>query len=178
MKALEGVNRLLEHLHHRDAPDILRGLSGNALSGALVFLKELHARPGHHGHQADKPDDHRDQAGKPHAPVKDEEQPHRQYRRYDPAHRVGDGVGKERFCQRRVVVDLLAQPPREVGVKVPQRQVNEMGGRRLSHICRHPEGRKVCTHEPGEIHSRAQKRRRQRVPAVAGKPCRNAASRR
>ena len=178
MKALEGVNRLLEYLHHRDAPDILRGLSGNALSCPLVFLKELHARPGHHGHQADKPDDHGDQAGKPHAPVKDEEQPHRQYRRYDPAHRVGDGVGKERFCQRRVVVDLLAQPPREVGVKVPQRQVNEMGDRRLSHICRHPEGRKVRTHEPGEIDRRAQKRRRQRIPAVAGKPCRNAASRR
>ena len=178
MKALEGVNRLLEYLHHRDAPDILRGLGGNALSGALVFLKELHAGARHHGHQADKPDDHGDQAGKPHAPVKDEEQPHRQYRRYDPAHRVGDGVGKERFCQRRVVVDLLAQPPREVGVKVPQRQVNEMGGRRLSHIRRHPEGRKVRTHEPGEIDSRAQKRRRQRVPAVAGKPCRNAASRR
>ena len=178
MKALEGVNRLLEHLHHRDAPDILRGLGRNALSGALVFPKELHASPGHHTHQADKPDDHGDQAGKPHAPVKDEEQPHRQYRRYDPAHRVGDGVGKERFCQCRIVVDLLAQPPREVGVKVPQRQVNEMGGRRLSHICRHPEGRKVCTHEPGEIDRRAQKCRRQRVPAVAGKPCRNAASRR
>ena len=178
MKALEGVNRLLEHLHHRDAPDILRGLGGNTLSGALVFLKELHARPGHHAHQADKPDNHGDQAGKPHAPVKDEEQSHRQYRRYDPAHRVGDGVGKERFCQRRVVVDLLAQPPRKIGVKVPQRQVNEMGGRRLSHICRHPEGRKVRTHEPGEIDRRAQKRRRQRVPAVAGKPCRNAASRR
>ena len=112
MKALEGVNRLLEYLHHRDAPDILRGLSGNALSCPLVCLKELHARPGHHGHQADKPDDHGDQAGKPHAPVKDEEQYHRQYRRYDPAHRVGDGVGKERFCQRCVVVDLLAQPPR------------------------------------------------------------------
>ena len=43
---------------------------------------------------------------------------------------------------------------------------------------RQPEGRKVCTHEPGEIHSRAQKRRRQRIPAVAGKPFRNAASRR
>ena len=178
MKALEGVNRLLEYLDHRDAPDILRGLGGNALSGALVFLKELHAGARHHGHQADKRDDHGDQAGKPHAPVKDEEQPHRQYRRYDPAHRVGDGVGKERFCQRRVVVDLLAQPPREIGVKVPQRQVNEMGDRRLSHIRRHPEGRKVRTHEPGEIHSRAQKRRRQRIPAVAGKPCRNAASRR
>ena len=99
MKALEGVNRLLEHLHHRDAPDILRGLGGNALSCPLVFLKELHASPGHHAHQADKPDDHGDQAGKPHAPVKDEEQSHRQYRRYDPAHRVGDGMGKERFCQ-------------------------------------------------------------------------------
>ena len=178
MKALEGVNCLLEYLHHRDAPDILRGLGGNALSGALVFLKELHAGARHHGHQADKRDDHGDQAGKPHAPVKDEEQYHRQYRRYDPTHRVGDGVGKERFCQRRVVVDLLAQPPRKIGVKVPQRQVNEMGGRRLSHICRHPEGRKVCTHEPGEIDRRAQKCRRQRVPAVAGKPCRNAASRR
>ena len=78
MKALEGVNRLLEHLHHRDAPDILCGLGGNTLSGALVFLKELHACPGHHGHQADKPDNHGDQAGKPHAPVKDEEQSHRQ----------------------------------------------------------------------------------------------------
>ena len=77
------------------------------------------------------------------------------YRCYDSAHRVGDGVGKERFCQRRVVVDLLAQPPREVGVKVPQRQVNEMGDRRLSHICRHPEGRKVRTHEAGEIDRRA-----------------------
>ena len=178
MKALEGVNRLLEYLHHRDTPDILRGLGRNALSGALVFLKELHAGARHHGHQADKPDNHGDQAGKPHAPVKDEEQPHRQYRRYDPAHRVGDGVGEEGFCQRRVVVDLLAKPSREVGVKVPQRQVNEMGGRRLSHIRRHPEGRKVCTHEPGEIDRRAQKCRRQRIPAVAGKPCRNAASRR
>ena len=178
MKALEGVNRLLEHLHHRDAPDILRGLGGNALSGTLVFLKELHAGARHHGHQADKPDNHGDQAGEPHAPVKDKEQPHRQCRRYDPAHRVGDGMGKERFCQCRVVVDLLAQPPRKVDVKVPQRQVNEMSGRRLSHICRHPEGRKVRTHEPGEIDRRAQKRRRQRIPAVAGKPCRNAAPRR
>ena len=78
MKALEGVNRLLEYLHHRDAPDILCGLGGNALSCPLVFLKELHASPGHHGHQADKPDNHGDQAGKPHAPVKDEEQSHRQ----------------------------------------------------------------------------------------------------
>ena len=178
MKALEGVNRLLEHLHHRDAPDILRGLGGNALSGTLVFLKELHAGARHHAHQADKPDNHGNQAGEPHAPVKDEEQSNRQYRRYDPTHCVGDGVGKERFCQRCVVVDLLAQPPREVGVKVPQRQVNEMSGRRLSHIRRHPEGRKVRAHEPGEIDRRAQKRRRQRIPAVAGKPCRNAASRR
>ena len=32
-------------------------------------------------------------------------------------------------------------------------------------IRRHPEGRKVCTHKPGEIDHRAQKRRRQRVPA-------------
>ena len=178
MKALEGVNRLLEHLHHRDAPDILRGLGGNALSGTLVFLKELHAGARHHAHQVDESDNHGDQAGKPHAPVKDEEQPNRQYWRYDPTHRVGDGVGEEGFGQRRVVVDLLAKPPREVGVKVPQRQVNEMDDRRLSHIRRHPEGRKVCTHEPGEIHSRAQKRRRQRIPAEAGKPCRNAASRR
>ena len=178
MKALEGVNRLLEYLDHRDAPDILRGLGGNALSCPLVFLKELHAGARHHAHQVGKPDDHRDQAGKPHAPVKDEEQPNRQYRRYDPAHCVGDGVGKERFCQRRIVVDLLAKPPREVGVKVPQRQVNEMGDRRLSHIRRHPEGRKVRAHEAGEIDRRAQKRRRQRIPAVAGKPRRNAASRR
>ena len=178
MKALEGVNRLLEYLHHRDTPDILCGLGGNALSCPLVFLKELHARPGHHAHQADKPDNHGDQAGKPHAPVKDEEQYHRQYRRYDPAHRVGDGVGEEGFCQRRVVVDLLAKPSREVGVKVPQWQVNKMGDRRLSHICRHPEGRKVRTHEAGEIDRRAQKCRRQCIPAVAGKPCRNAASRR
>ncbi len=178
MKALEGVNCLLEDLDHRDAPDILRGLGGNALSCALVFLKELHAGARHHGHQAGKPDNHRDQAGKPHAPVKDEEQPHRQYRRYDPAHRVGDSVGKERFCQRRVVVDLLAQLPRKIGVKVPQRQINEMGDRRLSHIRRHPEGRKVRTHKSSEIDRCAQKRRRQRIPAVAGKPCRNAASRR
>ena len=44
----------------------------------ILFLKELHASPGHHAHQADKPDNHGDQAGKPHAPVKDEEQSHRQ----------------------------------------------------------------------------------------------------
>ena len=36
----------------------------------------------------------------------------------------------------------------------------------------------VRAHEAGEIDRRAQKRRRQRIPAVAGKPHRNAASRR
>ncbi len=111
--------------------------------------------------------------------IKDEEQPTASIGVMIPPTASGDGVGKERFCQRRVVVDLLAKPPREVGVKVPQRQVNEMGDRRLSHIRRHRKAAKVGTHEPGEIHDRrAQKRRRQRVPAVAGKPCRNAASRR
>ena len=38
MKALEGVNRLLEHLHHRDAPDILRGLD--------VYKRQAESIPG------------------------------------------------------------------------------------------------------------------------------------
>ena len=90
-------------------------------------------------------------------------------------HRRRTGSAVVKAC---LLYTSLAKPPREVGVKVPQRQVNEMGDRRLSHIRRHPEGCKMRAHEAGEIDRCAQKRCRQRVPAVAGKPCRNAASRR
>ena len=173
MKVLEGEHCLLKYLHHRDSSDILCGFGGNAFSCPLVFLKEFHTGACHHAHQKQQTDDHRNQTSKPHAPVKDKEKPHRQHRCYDSPHRVGNGVCQQRLSHRSVIVDLLAQSPCEIGVKIPQRQLHQVGNRHFSHIRCHTESRKVRTHEPGKVASGTQDCRDQGVPAIACKPFRD-----
>ena len=56
LEGFEGIHRLLEDLHHRDAPDILRASLGHAVLGCLVLRHNLGVLAAHHGEHSENRD--------------------------------------------------------------------------------------------------------------------------
>ena len=114
VEGIEGVDRLLEHLHHRDAPDILHCLAAHALDLLLIAVEEAGVFAAHHHAHGQQGQHHGEQAQKAHSPVKKEQHHDGGDGRHRRSGQVGELVGQQVLGEPGVVVDELAQPPRLV----------------------------------------------------------------
>ena len=168
LERLEGVDRLLEDLDHRDTPDVLSACFGDAVQGRLIFTQDLGVFTAHHGEHGHNGDHRRQQAGRPHPPVKDEHHHQHGDEQGDGAHDVRQVVGQQglRVGRRRV------QPPADeaggVGVEKTQRGLHHMGHALLADVGRRAEGRQMGTHQSREVQDDAGHRKGERQPAVLG----------
>ena len=168
LESLEGVDRLLENLDHRDAPDVLRARLGHAVLGRLVLRHQFGVFAPHHGEHGRHRDHRRQQAGGAHPPVKEEHHHQHGHKQGDGAHDVRQVVGQQRFRLRRRRVQPPPDEARGVGVEKAQGGLHHVGHPPLADVGRGAEGRQVGAHEPREVQQNAAHRKREGQPAVLG----------
>ena len=151
LEGFEGVDRLLEDLHHRDTPDILGAGLGHSILGRLVLRHELSVLAAHHGEHAEDGDYRCQQAGAAHPPVEDEHQHQHGYKQDDSAHDVRQIVGQQGLGIGRRRVQPAADQAGGVGVEPAQRGVHYMCYTPLSDVGRCAEGRQMGTHESSKV---------------------------
>ena len=127
VEGLEGVDRLLEHLHHGDATDVLHRLAAHALDLLLIAVEEAGVLAAHHHAHGEQGQHHGEQAQQAHPPVKEEQYDDSGDGRHRRGGQVGELVGQQVLGEPGVVVDELAQPPRLVPGEKAQREPQHMG---------------------------------------------------
>ena len=151
VEGLEGVDRLLEHLYHRNAPDILHRLAAHALDLLLIAVEEAGIFAAHHQAHGQQSQHHGEQAQKAHPPVKEEQHDDGS----DGCHRrggqVGELVGQQVLGEPGVVVDELAQPPRLIPGKKAQGELQHMGHSGAPDVPGGAEGRDMGGHKGGKV---------------------------
>ena len=115
---LEGIDRLLEDFHHRDAADILGARLGHTVLGRLIFCHQLGVFSAHHGEHGDDGNHRRQQAGSAHPPVEDEHQHQHRKEHDDCADDVCQIVCQQRFGVGRRRVQPSPDKAGGVGVKI------------------------------------------------------------
>ena len=151
VKRPEGVHGLLEHLHHRNAPDVFHRLRAHFFNLLLIPVEEARVFPAHHHAHADHRKHHGEQTQKPHPPVEQKQHHDSRHRRENGRRQIGQLVGQQILRQPRVVVDELSQPPGLVSGEKSQREVHHMGHSSPPDVPRRPEGGDVGTHQGREI---------------------------
>ena len=151
VEGLEGVDRLLEHLYHRNAPDILHRLAAHALDLLLIAVEEAGIFAAHHQAHGQQSQHHGEQAQKAHPPVKEEQHDDGS----DGCHRrggqVGELMGQQVLGEPSVVVDELAQPPRLIPGKKAQGELQHMGHSGAPDVPGGAEGRDMGGHKGGKV---------------------------
>ena len=168
LERLEGIHRLLEDLHHRDAPDILGARLGHAVLGRLVLRHDLGVLAPHHGEHGEDGDHRRQQAGAAHPPVKDEHQHQHGNKQGDGTHDVCQIVGQQGLGVGRRRVQPSPDEAGGVGVEPAQRGVHHMGHALLADVGRRAESRQVSTHQPPEVQHDAPEGSPEGQPPVPG----------
>ena len=168
LERLEGPHRLLEDLHHRDAPDILGARLGHAVLGRLVLRHDLGVLAPHHGEHGEDGDHRRQQAGAAHPPVKDEHQHQHGNKQGDGTHDVCQIVGQQGLGVGRRRVQPSPDEAGGVGVEPAQRGVHHMGHALLADVGRRAESRQVSTHQPPEVQHDAPEGSPEGQPPVPG----------
>ena len=152
LERLKGIHRLLEHLHHRDAPDVLGARLAHDVLSRLVFSHEPGVLPAHHGEHGSNGNHSRHQARSAHAPVKHKHQYQHGDKHGDGTYNVGQIVRQQRFRFRRRPVQAVAQKTRGVGIKESQRRFHQVRHALFADIGCRAEGRQVSAHQRGKIH--------------------------
>ena len=168
LERLEGPHRLLEDLHHRDAPDILGARLGHPILGGLVFGHKLCVFAAHHGKHGEDGDDCRQQAGAAHPPVKDKHQGQHGHKQGNGAHDVCQVMGQQRLGIRRSGIQPSPDETGGVGVEPAQRGLHHMGHAPLADVGRRAKRRQMGTHQAGKIQRDPAHLGRKRHPAVPG----------
>ena len=166
MECLEGINRLLEHLHHGDAAHVLGARLVHLDERLHVLRHEVHTAPAHHVEHAAKREDDRNQARKPESPVEREEQREHADDHGDRSRRVGQLMREQPFRLRRAAVNHAPQRARGVRVEVAERRAHQMLGRLFAHVRRAAERRQVRAHESREVQQDGRRRKAERPPPV------------
>ena len=151
VESLEGVDRLLEHLYHRDAPDILYRLAAHALDLLLIAVEKAGVLAAHHHAHGEQRQYHGEQTQQTHPPVKEEQYHDGGDRRHCRGGQVGELVGKQVLGEPGVVVNELAQPPRLVPGKKAQGEFQHMGHGGAPDVPGGAEGRDMGGHEGGKV---------------------------
>ena len=164
----EAVHRLLEHLDHGDAANILGARLVHLDERFHVARHEVHAAPAHHVEHARKRYNDGRKAGKPEPPVEDEEQREHAEDHGHAARGVRQLVGKQPLGLGRAAVHDAPERPARVRVEVTEARVHEVVRGRLAHVGRAAECRKVRAHEACEVQQDAPRREAERPPTVCG----------
>ena len=172
VECLKGVNGLLEHFHHRDAPDILHCLSAHLLDLPLVAVEEPGVPAAHHGHHAAQGQHHGEKAQQAHPPVKDEQQHDGGQRCHHRRRQVRQLVGQQVLRQGGVVVDDLPQLAGAVPGEEAQGQLHQVGHPGMAHVPGGPEGGDVGAHQRREVQGDVGHGEPHRHPAPAGQALR------
>ena len=168
LERLEGVDRLLEDLDHRDAPDILGARLGHTVLGRLVFRHQLGVVAPHHGEHGHNGDHRRQQARRPHPPVKDEHHHQHGKEQGDGTHDVRQVVGQQALGIGRRRVQPPADEAGGVGVEKAQRGLHHMGHALLADVGRRAEGRQMGAHQSREVQDDTGHCKGKRQPAILG----------
>ena len=170
LEGLEGIHRLLEHLHHRDAPHVLcTGLAHHVL-GSLVFRHQAGVFAAHHGTQRANGHHRCQQAGCAHPPIEPEHQHQHSDKHGDGAHDVSQVVGQQGFRFGSRTVQTIAQKAGSVDVKEAQRRFHQMCHALLADVGSRTEGRQMGTHQGTEIDHNARQRKGEGHPTIPGNP--------
>ena len=145
---MRSISRLLEHLHHRDAPDIFHRLAAHALDLLLIAVKEAGVLAAHHQAHGQQGQHHGEQAQQAHPPVKEEQHHDGGDGRHRRGGQVGEFVGKQVLGEPGVVVNEFAQPPRLVPGKKAQGEFQHMGHGGAPDVPGGAEGRDMGGHGP------------------------------
>ena len=123
VEGLEGVDRLLEHLYHRNTPDILHRLAAHALDLFLIAVEEAGVLAAHHQAHGQQSQHHGEQAQKAHPPVKEEQHDDGGDGRHRRGGQIGQLMSQQILGKPGIVVDELAQPSRLVPGEKAQREL-------------------------------------------------------
>ena len=167
VEGLEGIDRLLEHFHHRDAPDVLHRLAAHALDLFLIAVEKAGVFAAHHHAHGEQRQHHGEQAQKAHPPVKEEQHDDGGDGRHCRGCQVGELVGQQILGQPGVVVDELAQPPRLIPGEKAQGELQHMGHGGAPDVPGGAEGRDMGGHEGGKVQQDAANGSPHRHPAPA-----------
>ena len=151
VEGLEGVDRLLEHFHHRNAPDILHRLAAHALDLLLIAVEEAGVLAAHHQAHGQQSQHHGEQAQKAHPPVKEEQHNDGGDGRHRRGGQVRELVGKQVLGEPGVVVDELAQPPRLIPGEKAQGEFQHMGHSGAPDVPGSAEGCDMGRHKGGKV---------------------------
>ena len=110
VKSLEGVDCLLEHLYHRDTPDILHRFAAHAFDFLLITMEKACVFAAHHQAHGQQGQCHGEQAQKPHFPVKEEEHDDGSDRRDDGSRQIGELMSQQILRESGVVVNEFSEP--------------------------------------------------------------------
>ena len=151
MEIFEGVNRLLEHLHHGNTADIFRRLLVHGFQRSHVALHKVSIVAAHHLLHAEKADDQRDKTAHAQPPVEGKNQNEHRNGHHHSARQIRELVRQKFLRQSHVVIDDLAKTSAGILTEIAQRQRDDVVQGRFSHVGCRAEGGQMGTAQGKKI---------------------------
>ena len=164
----EGINRLLENLHHGNTPNVLRTGLADVILGFLVIRDHLRVLSAHHAGHGRDGNHCRQQARASHAPVENKHQHQHGNKHGYRADDIRQVMGQQRLCLRSRPVQAVPEQAGRIGIKKAQRRLHQVRHALFPDIACRAEGRQVGAHQRREIHQDAAHHGGKRQPAVPG----------
>ena len=134
MKIFEGINSLLKYFHYRNAANIFHSLLIHCFQRRHILTHKLRVISAHHPFQKKDTDPHRYQAANTQPPIKKKNQNHDSDRHNNGSSQIWQLMGQKPFCQSRIVINDLSQPPTCILAEISQWQRDNMMDCLFSHI--------------------------------------------